>query len=152
LLLDKGADLNALGGIYENALHAASKKGHKEIEELLIEKGAEVNAQRGRYINALQVASARGHEEVIKVFLNEGVIVNREYAYILYTSALATALENGQNQVVELLSNKVSRMGPIYNTQGRRVATETLNLRIMETMVAILVGSILTLLDIRLRP
>jgi hypothetical protein len=32
LLLDKGADLNAQGGIYGNALRAASEKGHQDCE------------------------------------------------------------------------------------------------------------------------
>ncbi|KAJ7444199.1 ankyrin repeat-containing domain protein [Mycena latifolia] len=47
LLIEKGADVNAQGGYYGNALQAASKNGHKSVVQLLIEKGADVNAQGG---------------------------------------------------------------------------------------------------------
>ena len=60
LLLEKGADVNAQGGEYGNALQAASYKGHSEIVKLLLEKGADVNAQGGEYGNALQAASYKG--------------------------------------------------------------------------------------------
>lgn len=52
-LLDNGADINALGGFYGNALQASSTKEHKEIVELLLENRADVNAQGGIYSNAL---------------------------------------------------------------------------------------------------
>jgi ankyrin repeat protein len=38
-----GADVNAQGGEYGNALQAASSSGNQEIVELLIEMGADVN-------------------------------------------------------------------------------------------------------------
>ena len=57
LLLDKGAEINAQGGKYSNALQAASVKGHERIVGLLLEKGAEVNPQDGQHSdNALQAA------------------------------------------------------------------------------------------------
>jgi ankyrin repeat protein len=39
-LLSKGADVNAQGGRYGNALQAASQRGHSAIVELLLSKGA----------------------------------------------------------------------------------------------------------------
>ncbi|KAF2463616.1 ankyrin, partial [Lindgomyces ingoldianus] len=45
LLVDKGADVNAQGGHYGNALQAASSGGHEQIVRLLVDKGADVNAQ-----------------------------------------------------------------------------------------------------------
>jgi hypothetical protein len=50
LLLEKGADVNAQGGRYGNALQVASYRGHEAIVKLVLEKGADVNAQ-GRYIS-----------------------------------------------------------------------------------------------------
>ena len=41
LLLENGADVNAEGGKYRNALQAALSEGHKEIVKLLLDKGAE---------------------------------------------------------------------------------------------------------------
>jgi hypothetical protein len=40
LLVEKGANVNAQGGEYGNALVAASHRGHKVIMGLLLEKGA----------------------------------------------------------------------------------------------------------------
>jgi ankyrin repeat protein len=53
LLLEKGADINAQGGEYGNALQAASAEGHKTVVRLLLEKGADTNAQGGEYDSAL---------------------------------------------------------------------------------------------------
>ncbi|KAF2726519.1 ankyrin, partial [Polyplosphaeria fusca] len=64
LLLEKGADPNAQGGRYGNALQAASLGGHEMVVKLLLEKGADPNAQGGCYDNALQAASEGGHETV----------------------------------------------------------------------------------------
>ena len=59
LLIEKGADVNAQGKYYGNALEAALIKCHEAIATLLIEKGADINAQGGEYGNALYVASGR---------------------------------------------------------------------------------------------
>jgi ankyrin repeat protein len=53
LLLDKGAEVNAQGGRYGNALQAASLGGHGAIVKTLLNKSADVNAQGGHYGNAL---------------------------------------------------------------------------------------------------
>jgi hypothetical protein len=72
LLLDKGADVNAQGGYYGNALYAASEGGHEQVVKMLLDTGADVNAQGGYYSNALQAASARGHEQVVNLLLDRG--------------------------------------------------------------------------------
>jgi ankyrin repeat protein len=40
MLLNKGADVNAQGGHYGNALHAASEEGHKAVVKMLVAWGA----------------------------------------------------------------------------------------------------------------
>jgi ankyrin repeat protein len=47
LLLDKGAEVNAQGGRYGNALQAASARGREAVVKLLLDKGSEVKAQGG---------------------------------------------------------------------------------------------------------
>jgi ankyrin repeat protein len=59
--LDKGADVNAQGGYFGNALQAASAEGYQEIVQLLLDKGA----QDGEYGNALQAASVGGYQEIV---------------------------------------------------------------------------------------
>lgn len=51
-LIDKGANVNAQGGDYGNALQAASFRGHQEIVKLLLDNRADVNTQGGDYGNS----------------------------------------------------------------------------------------------------
>jgi ankyrin repeat protein len=44
MLLDQGADVNAQGGEYGNALYAVSDGGYKEVVQMLLDQGADVNA------------------------------------------------------------------------------------------------------------
>ncbi|EXL65189.1 hypothetical protein FOPG_18575 [Fusarium oxysporum f. sp. conglutinans race 2 54008] len=66
-LTTNGADVNAEGGEYGNALQAASHGGNLEIVRLLLDKGADVNAQGGVYGNALQAASSEGYLEIVQL-------------------------------------------------------------------------------------
>ncbi len=45
MLLNKGAEVNAQGGEYGNALQAASSGGHEKVVQTLLNKGAEVKTQ-----------------------------------------------------------------------------------------------------------
>ena len=91
-LIEKGADVNAQGGFYGNALQAVSSEGHEKPVHLLVEKGADVsvqgghhgnalqaasqgadeNAQAGNYGNALHGTSKKGYEEVVQLLINHG--------------------------------------------------------------------------------
>ncbi|KAH7386811.1 hypothetical protein DE146DRAFT_759229 [Phaeosphaeria sp. MPI-PUGE-AT-0046c] len=77
-LLNKGADVNAQGGDYGNALEAAAFKGNKAIVRLLLNKNANVNAQGGRYSNTLQAASLKGYEAIVRLLLNKNANVNAQ--------------------------------------------------------------------------
>jgi ankyrin repeat protein len=112
LLLDKGADVNAQGGDYGNALQAASAGGHKEIVQLLLDKGADVNAQGGYYNNALQAASAGGHKEIVQLLLDKGADINAQGGD--YGNALYAASAGGHKEIVQLLLDK----GADVNAQG----------------------------------
>ncbi|KAF2022276.1 hypothetical protein BU24DRAFT_405156 [Aaosphaeria arxii CBS 175.79] len=72
LLLDKGANVNAQGGHYGNALQAALAKGY--IAMLLLDKGADVNAQGGFYGNALQAALAKGYNDIVMLLRDKGAL------------------------------------------------------------------------------
>ena len=43
MLLDKGADINAQGGEYGNALQAALSEGHGQVMQMLLNHDAVVN-------------------------------------------------------------------------------------------------------------
>jgi ankyrin repeat protein len=112
LLLDKDADVNAQGGEYGNALHAASYRGHEQVVKMLLDAGAEVNAQGGHYGNALHAASEGGHKQVVKMLLDAGAEVNAQGG--LYGNALLAASEGGLEQVVKMLLDA----GAKVNAQG----------------------------------
>jgi ankyrin repeat protein len=101
LLLDKGADVNAQGGHFGNALQAASARGHEAVVKLLLDKGAEVNAQGGHFGNALQAASYGGDEAVVKMLLDKGADVKARGGE--YGNALQAASYKGHEAVVKLL-------------------------------------------------
>ncbi|KAK3216150.1 hypothetical protein GRF29_8g2378422 [Pseudopithomyces chartarum] len=102
LRAEKGADVNAQGGKYGNALQTASAEGEQEIIRLLLEKGADVNAQGGYYSNALQAASWRGHQEIVRVLLEMGAEVNAQGGE--YGSAFQAASRAGHKSIVAILS------------------------------------------------
>ncbi|KAJ7266795.1 ankyrin repeat domain-containing protein [Mycena rebaudengoi] len=114
LLIEKGADVNAQGGGYGNALQAASSSGHESIVHLLIEKGANVNAQGGEYGNALQAASSLGHESIVHLLIEKGANVNAQGG--CFGNALQAALLSGHESIVHLLIEK----GANVNAQGGR--------------------------------
>jgi hypothetical protein len=89
LLLDEGADVNAQGGHYDNALQAASYGGHEQVVKMLLDKGADVNTQGGQYGNALQAASEGGHEQVVKMLLDKGANVNTQGGFDGNTTAFS---------------------------------------------------------------
>ena len=72
LLIDKGADVNAVGGLLGwTPLHSAANGGHKEVAELLITKGADVNANI-RGWTPLHEAVDEGHTETADLLRKHG--------------------------------------------------------------------------------
>jgi ankyrin repeat protein len=112
LLLDKGADVDAQGGRYGNALQAASSRGHEAMVKLLLGKGADVNARGTWYGNALQAASYKGHEAVVRLLLDKGADVNAQGGR--YSNVLEGASYRGHEQIVKMLLDK----GADVNAQG----------------------------------
>ncbi|KIK53217.1 hypothetical protein GYMLUDRAFT_943450 [Collybiopsis luxurians FD-317 M1] len=76
LLLENGADVNAQGGEYKNALQAAVEKGNEAVVKLLLENGTDVDAKGSGYGNALEAAAQRGNEAVVRLLLAYGANVN----------------------------------------------------------------------------
>ncbi|CUS10748.1 unnamed protein product, partial [Tuber aestivum] len=101
LLLERGAEVNARGGRFGNALQAATYQGNQSVMQLLLERGAEVNAQGGKYGNALQAAAYHGNESVVRLLLERGAEVNAQGG--AYGNALQAAAYHGNQSVVQLL-------------------------------------------------
>ena len=115
-LLEKGADVNAQGGGYGNALQAALAGGHETLAVLLLEKGADVNAQDELYGNALYAALVRGHETLAVLLLEKGADVNAQGGR--YGNALQAASAEGHEALVALLLEKGARAENIATKEG----------------------------------
>jgi hypothetical protein len=76
-LVEVGADVNAQGGLYGNALQAAAQYGNEAVLRLLIEKGTDVNAQGGHYNGALQAAAQKGHPDLVGLLIDHGADINK---------------------------------------------------------------------------
>ncbi|KAK5213959.1 hypothetical protein LTR41_000151 [Exophiala xenobiotica] len=104
------ADVNAQGGLYGNALHAASFGGYESVVQILLNRGADVNARGGTYGNALQAALTFGHESVVQILLDKGAVDEGGG----YGNALYAASTLGHKKVVQMLLDK----GADINAQG----------------------------------
>jgi tetratricopeptide (TPR) repeat protein len=100
-LLDMGADANAQGGQFGNALQTASWIRDEAIVRLLLDNGADVNAQGGHFGNALQAASQNGNETIVRLLLDKGAEINAQGGH--YGNALQAASQNGNEAIVRLL-------------------------------------------------
>jgi hypothetical protein len=65
LLFDAGADTDAKGGHYGNALQAAAYGPYEKIVKLLLSVDADVNVQASHYDSIYYMVSSIGHEQVL---------------------------------------------------------------------------------------
>ncbi|KAF4345134.1 ankyrin repeat domain protein [Fusarium beomiforme] len=102
LLLRYGANSNATGEVYGNAVTAAAFDGTVEIIKLLLDAGADVNSSDGW---ALQTAAAQGHVDVVNLLLERGANVNATTTHtnMLQCTALQAAVESGKEDIVDIL-------------------------------------------------
>src|SRR6266702_1356901 len=75
LLLQHGADINALDEDELSPLHDASRSGRGDIVQLLLEHHADVNLPNGDRETPLWLASCEGELEVARIFLQNGADV-----------------------------------------------------------------------------
>lgn len=112
LLLQMGADVNALAFSGISTLQVASMHGHLSIVELLLQNNADVNFSNQAYGDALYVASGRGHLPIVELLLRNGSDVNAQAG--VYSNALQAASWGGHLPIVELLLQN----GAKVNAQG----------------------------------
>jgi len=113
MLVEGGADVNAQGGYYRNALQGAAAVSNVSAIKLLLEAGADVNAQGGYYGNALQAGATMKDVSLIKLLLEAGADVNAQGGF--HGNALqAAARESEGVSVIKLLLEA----GADVNAQG----------------------------------
>ena len=72
LLIEKGADVNAVGELETTPLHLAAYWDHKDIAELLINNGADVNAEGKQGETPFDSASFAKNDEISELLRNHG--------------------------------------------------------------------------------
>ena len=95
-LINKGAEVNQLGGEFSSPLTAAAARGYTEVVSQLLEQGAEVNLvdYNRNWGNALHAAASMGHEEVLNMLLDHDADVNLEGGFLRY-AIVAASLDRG---------------------------------------------------------
>lgn len=121
LLLFRGADVNAYGERYCNALRAASSAGHQKVVQLLLEEGADFNTQGDEHGNALIAASSGGHKDVVQLLLDKGADVNALGG--TYGNALQAASYWGHEDIMRFLIDEGADVNTICGVYGSVLQT-----------------------------
>ncbi|KAJ4303185.1 hypothetical protein N0V90_002078 [Kalmusia sp. IMI 367209] len=100
-----GANPNATGSVYGNALTAAAYDGRDDIVTMLLKAGAHVNSDKGW---ALQTAAGQGHLSIVNLLIDAGADVNlcTTDERFLPGTALQSAVESNRSDIVTLLLSK----------------------------------------------
>ncbi|PON28927.1 hypothetical protein TGAM01_v202035 [Trichoderma gamsii] len=156
LLLNRDADVNAVGGKFGTPLQAAvtsikdwrwgigddfarEKELRLEIVELLLERGAEINQKGGKYGIALQAAYANEHvdAELIRLLLDHGADITAEGGH--HESVLAAACSNPRIDLesVQMLLDRGADVNAKGGADGTAliVACKRENLELMQVLV-----------------
>ncbi len=76
LLIDAGADINAIDEVGDTALMIATKKGNLELIEPVIKAGANINTFNKNGNTALIVATKNGDQDLAKYLVKAGADIN----------------------------------------------------------------------------
>lgn len=122
LILERGDDPNAEGGIYGNPLQAAAFKGHESIVRLLLREGAKINLRSGFMGNALVAAVQGGHESIVNLLLEKGADVNASRFGL--SNALQEAAAMGNPKITQLLLDYGAKVNEINRKSGKGLPLE----------------------------
>ena len=106
---ERGTDTNALGGLYDRALEAASRNGHDSVVQMLLDRGADANNEvlldidkhAEEYGSALQAASDAGHAKIVQMLLQN--TINTDVGGTRNATAVDIALQWGLANALEPL-------------------------------------------------
>ena len=118
LLLDHGADVNAVNLEGQTALHLFVRKGQSSPTQLLLTRGADVTL-RDRHRNApLILASRSGDEEMARILLEHDL--HRQIQCDIPKDAMKIATLKGQLSMLQYLLVKTSEQPPL-DREGRNL-------------------------------
>jgi ankyrin repeat protein len=101
LLIDKGADIQAINKDRAAPLHIAANEGHTKMVQCLIEKGANKEAKDNNGSTPLHIAACKGYTKVVQCLIEKGADLQaRDNAGL---TALLRAACNGHLATVKWL-------------------------------------------------
>lgn len=107
VLLDAGADIDALDDETGTALQIACRGGYEKVVRVLVDAGADVDLRGGRWYEPppLYIASKRGYESIVRILIDAGANVNvhAEGEELYYMNAIRAAIQGGNENVVRIL-------------------------------------------------
>jgi hypothetical protein len=102
LLLDAGADVNAIGGDYGCPLGAAAYWGREGVVRLLLDAGADNNAKGGKYGCPLGAAAFGNEFEAAQLLLGSGADMNLYGGFYSHRLLSAEAQRRGIMTLLQL--------------------------------------------------
>ena len=129
LLLEYGADVNALDSQGNGLLPLAARNGLLEVVKLMIEAGADISATMtygdrstpglGSLENAtaLNLAALNGHLEVVNLLVVHGADVDAPETFYNRTPLHGAAWQNN-HEIVQLLIEKGAELNPQHTLDG----------------------------------
>ena len=75
LLLEKGADINAVNSVGLTPLHLAARSGHTDMVALLLARKADVMAKDIFGLTSLHLAAQYGHENTMYLLIANGAVI-----------------------------------------------------------------------------
>jgi ankyrin repeat protein len=142
VLIQNGADVNAIDGGKRTALHCAAVY-NRDVAKVLIQNGADVNAVQKNKWTALFFAAQEGHVDVVKVLIQNGADVNAvdekettalhkavKYGYICCTLQLLCFGAEIDEKAIK--DDKTTLLRPIENAlmllrDGKRIGTSLMS-------------------------
>lgn len=107
LLLDRSAVVESRR-FRTTALQVASRKGSKELVQMLIDRGESIDAQGEEDDTALQEACSWGNTEIVRTLIQNGADVNIQGGR--FGTALHAAADYGDETIVHLLVNADAKL------------------------------------------
>ncbi|KAJ7742354.1 hypothetical protein DFH07DRAFT_43908 [Mycena maculata] len=101
LLLENGADVDAIVGRQGTLFHTAAWEGRAQIVGLLLKRGVNLYPTNTERASPLWIACYRGHTDIVRILLEHGAIASAPDGEV--GKALKQASEAGHTEVVRLL-------------------------------------------------
>lgn len=116
-LINKGEDINHVGGLYGSPLKAAAAHGHQVALDLLLSRGADVNAVGGQFGTALITACSQGHSEVVATLLQHDANIDQSGGWSKQTPLIA-ASKIGNRKMSDTILRQLLKAGAKTNEVG----------------------------------